>query len=117
MANRRVWVTGASAGIGAALADVLLRRGARVALTARRHELLNTFATRYDPSRVLVLPADVTDRASVDAAERIVRGLERGKKEISFPAPMAWALKLMRVLPYPVYERVIKMQPPPPRSG
>jgi len=42
-----------------------------------------------------------------DAAERIVRGLERGKKEIHFPAPMSWAAKVLRVLPYPIYERII----------
>ena len=42
-----------------------------------------------------------------DAAERIVRGLERGKKEIHFPAPMSWTAKVLRVLPYPLYERLI----------
>ena len=43
-----------------------------------------------------------------DAAERIVRGLERGRKEIHFPAPFSWSLKLLRVLPYPAYELVMK---------
>lgn len=42
-----------------------------------------------------------------DAAERIVRGLERGKKEIHFPAPLSWAMKMLRIAPYPVYERIM----------
>jgi short-subunit dehydrogenase len=47
-----------------------------------------------------------------DAAERIVRGLERGKTEIHFPAPMSWTLKLMRLLPYPLYARLIGRMSP-----
>jgi len=52
-----------------------------------------------------------------DAAERIVRGLQRGKREIHFPAPLSWPLKLLRVLPFPVYERVIRtLQPAPAKA-
>lgn len=236
-ADKRVWVTGASTGIGAALVKAFLARGARVAMTARRRDLLEEIAAGADRSRVLVVPADVTDRAAVtaaartiedawggidlavfnaggvvdddyvatmalnyfsivygieavvpgmvargrghiaavaslagyrpapvrteygaskaaaiylldglrftlepqgvrvtainpgfvrtpltsrnnftmpflveadDAAQRIVRGLERGKKEIHFPAPMSWTAKVLRVLPYPLYERLIR---------
>jgi short-subunit dehydrogenase len=246
--NQRIWVTGASAGIGAAVAQVFLRRGARVALTARRTDLLTAIAARHDASTVMVVPADVTDRIAVeaaartieerwggidlavfnaggvvehdyvetmrlnyfsvvygiqavlpgmlargtghvagvaslagyralpdavpygaskaaviylmdglrfevepqgvavttinpgfirtpltdknefhmpflvevdDAAERIVRGLERRAREIHFPAPLSWTLKLLRILPYPLYERVMKTQrrsAPTPRS-
>ena len=38
-----------------------------------------------------------------DAAQRIVRGLEKGKFEIVFPWQLAGMLKLLRVLPYPLY--------------
>jgi len=38
--DRRVWLVGASSGIGAALAQALLAAGARVALSARRTEQL-----------------------------------------------------------------------------
>ena len=41
----RVWVTGASSGIGAALVPVLASRGARVAVSARRGDLLESLAT------------------------------------------------------------------------
>ena len=239
----RTWVTGASAGIGTALVKVLVGRGARVAMTARRRDLLDQIAREHGGARLLVVPGDVTDRAAVTAAaraieaewggidlaifnaggviehdfvqtmalnyfsvvygieavvdgmvargsghiaavaslagyraagvateygaskaavihlmdglrfsleprgvrvtvvnpgfvrtpltdkndfrmpflveadaaaERIVKGLERGKKEIHFPAPMSWAAKVLRALPYPVYERLIRaLQPAP----
>jgi hypothetical protein len=47
-----------------------------------------------------------------DAAERIVRGLERRKNEIQFPAPLSWTVKLLRMLPDGLYARVIKRAAP-----
>ncbi|MDH4066567.1 MAG: SDR family NAD(P)-dependent oxidoreductase [Acidobacteriota bacterium] len=41
------------------------------------------------------------------AARIIVRGLARRKKEIHFPARFSWMMKLLRVLPYPVFERLV----------
>jgi short-subunit dehydrogenase len=38
-----------------------------------------------------------------DAAARILKGLERGKFEIAFPAPMVAATKFLRLLPYAAY--------------
>jgi short-subunit dehydrogenase len=68
----RVWLTGASSGIGAALATRLVERGARVAITARRVDALEALATaaRARGSQLLVAPADVTDAAAVAAAAR-----------------------------------------------
>jgi NAD(P)-dependent dehydrogenase (short-subunit alcohol dehydrogenase family) len=69
--GRRVWVIGASYGIGAAIARDLLGRGARVALSARQRDLLQAIAGEHDEA--LVAPLDVTDVASVHAAaDRIV---------------------------------------------
>ncbi len=42
--GRVVWITGASSGIGAATAGVLVRAGARVVLTARREDRLRLIA-------------------------------------------------------------------------
>ncbi|MFO1197281.1 MAG: SDR family NAD(P)-dependent oxidoreductase [Burkholderiaceae bacterium] len=67
--ERRVWLVGASSGIGAALARALLERGARVALTARRPAALADVAgDALAGERSLCVPADVTDAAAVRAA-------------------------------------------------
>lgn len=55
---------GASSGIGAAVARELVRRGAHVAITARRRERLDEVAE----GRMAVVPADATDPAGVSAA-------------------------------------------------
>jgi len=60
-------VTGASTGIGRALAEGLAARGAAVAGLARGAERL-TAAMAEIPGRTLAVPADVTDLADVRAA-------------------------------------------------
>jgi short-subunit dehydrogenase len=59
--DQRVWVIGASAGIGAAFASALLQRGARVALSARSKDALLALLPKNSPDRALVLPLDVRD--------------------------------------------------------
>jgi NAD(P)-dependent dehydrogenase (short-subunit alcohol dehydrogenase family) len=59
-----VWITGASSGIGEALARELTGRGARVAITARRADRLEEIAG----DRMLAVPADVTDLDAMRAA-------------------------------------------------
>lgn len=64
--GRRVWLLGASSGIGAALGRLLLTRGAHVALSARKAAALEAVA---DGSRAaLLLPCDAADEASMRAA-------------------------------------------------
>jgi NAD(P)-dependent dehydrogenase (short-subunit alcohol dehydrogenase family) len=65
--GQRVWVIGASYGIGAALARRLLNDGARVAMSARSRDLLDAIAEGND---ALVEVLDVTDAASVAKAAR-----------------------------------------------
>jgi len=68
--GQRVWVIGASTGIGAALARDLINAGARVALSARSRDRLAAIA---EGTTAVVAPFDVTDRASVNAAANAVR--------------------------------------------
>ena len=64
MRNKVIVITGASSGIGAALAEIVGGRGARPVLVARREQELNEVAGRSGPGALAVV-ADVTKRADV----------------------------------------------------
>ncbi|TAE31796.1 MAG: SDR family oxidoreductase [Cytophagales bacterium] len=69
MNQKIAWITGASSGIGEALALELARRGAKLVLSARREDELRRVAdaTGLPPADVLVLPLDMTDEAALPA--------------------------------------------------
>ena len=69
----RVWVCGASSGIGAALALELAARGCRVAASARRADRLDELAGSAR-GEMVPLTVDVTDRDAMMAAEAEIRG-------------------------------------------
>lgn len=69
VAGRRYWLVGASSGIGAALAHELVRRGALVAVSARREDSLKEVAG----DDMAVVPVDATDRDAVARAADEVR--------------------------------------------
>lgn len=58
--NQRIWIIGASSGIGEACAKAFMNADAKVALSSRRAERLNTLAQSAEPGRALVLSLDVT---------------------------------------------------------
>ena len=73
-ADQVVWITGASSGIGEALALEFSRYGARVVLSARREEELERVRQKLVwPDNHLVLPLDVTDPVAIEAAVERVR--------------------------------------------
>jgi short-subunit dehydrogenase len=72
IADRRYWVIGASSGIGAELARELVRRGAKVAVSARRIDDLRAVAGRD----MHPVPVDATDPGDVHtAADKVRRAL------------------------------------------
>lgn len=66
------WITGASSGIGRAVALELAQRGWRVVASARRTGLLAALAAEHP--NIIALPLDVTDRAAVSAAVARIEG-------------------------------------------
>lgn len=73
MDGKIVWITGASSGLGKALAQVCALRGAQVILTARRvEELENVRLSLSHPERHISIAADITDEAQVRQAHEQV---------------------------------------------
>ncbi len=66
--GRRIWLIGASAGIGAALARALAGRGAQLVLSARDGDALAALARECGSARVL--PLDLARAGSLDDAVR-----------------------------------------------
>jgi 3-oxoacyl-[acyl-carrier protein] reductase len=72
-------VTGASGGIGAAIAEALHKQGATVTLSGTRREALEALAAKLG-ERTHIVTANLSDRASVEAlvpaAEALMGGLD-----------------------------------------
>lgn len=80
LTNKVIWITGASSGIGETFAEECARRGARVALSARRAEALSALVDQINgalPSgsapRARAYPVDV---ASTDSVRGAVAAIE-----------------------------------------
>lgn len=65
-ANQVVWITGASSGIGEAVALQLARQGAKLVLSARRREELERVAAACGGKDVFILPLDLGSGGSFE---------------------------------------------------
>ena len=68
--GKTVWLVGASSGIGRATAHALHTRGAKVIVSARSQQALDTFAAEHPGATVLVM--DAANAASVEAAAQTI---------------------------------------------
>jgi dehydrogenase/reductase SDR family protein 7B len=72
------WITGASSGIGEALAEEFIRQGATVILSARNINKLNELKSKFNCREQVccyVVPCDITRQAEVDEAAAQVKQL------------------------------------------
>ncbi len=96
--GRRVWVVGASHGIGEAVARALIEKNAKVALSARNPQALDALAGLAPVGETLVLPLDVTDAAAFPPALASIVG-QWGEIDLvllvagTHKAVRAWELK------------------------
>ncbi|MDB5770231.1 MAG: Oxidoreductase [Burkholderia sp.] len=66
---KRIFITGASSGIGAALAQHYANQGAMLGLVARRKDVLEQLVAGFpNPEKHRVYPLDVTDHAALSEA-------------------------------------------------
>ncbi|MDJ0744172.1 MAG: SDR family oxidoreductase [Xenococcaceae cyanobacterium MO_167.B27] len=82
--DRVALITGASSGIGAALARELAQQNVKLVLLARRAEKLAAIAAEIDPSgqQVLAVPGDVTKEGDIEKAVNLAHS-KFGKIEIA----------------------------------
>ena len=63
--QKKIWITGASSGIGKALAEKFAAEGWKVAASARRKEILNEIAKHEN---IFSYPLDVTDQDQINSS-------------------------------------------------
>ena len=66
--DKVVWVTGASSGIGEALAIELSSRGALLVISARREQELEKVREKCQGDNVLIVPLDLEEESSIRSA-------------------------------------------------
>ncbi len=101
LAGRRAVVTGASQGIGRAVATLLVREGAQVAAAARRVELVEELARQLEgqPGRIVPIACDLyqdgaPEALAAEATKRlgpiqILMNAAGGSRPLTFDAPRA----------------------------
>ncbi|KAJ9606864.1 hypothetical protein H2200_008874 [Cladophialophora chaetospira] len=72
---KRVLLVGATAGIGAALADRLIKEGAKVIAVGRRQERLDAFVEKHGKEKANAIKFDISERDNIDQfVEQVTQG-------------------------------------------
>ena len=102
-------ITGATKGIGLAIAHALATEGCNLILTGRDQQALNKASRELSRKRIQVLahPCDVRDPHSVDALFRAIRAEFRRLDILINNAGIAHANLPVDKLPYPVWKDVL----------
>jgi NADP-dependent 3-hydroxy acid dehydrogenase YdfG len=82
MKNKKVFVTGASSGIGEACAEVFAREGADLILLARREEKLNEVAKRLCDTYNVEIKTFQCDVRNRDEVNEVISSLDEGWENI-----------------------------------
>jgi short-subunit dehydrogenase len=107
--GRRVWITGASSGIGEALAVAFHRAGAKLILSARREDELKRVQTLCgDESDTRILPMDVTDAAELPERTQLALGMFGGMDVLVLNAGVTQR-SLTRETDESVYRRLMEV--------
>lgn len=96
--GRRILVTGASSGLGAHIASMLAREGARVAAAARRAAALEALAARAE-GRIIPVAMDVCDPDSVAAGVAAAAEAMGGLDGLVNNAGIAWGGRALDMAP------------------
>lgn len=100
-------VTGATRGIGLAIADALVKEGCNLILSARSESELQSAAKKLKSRHVLTSPCDVRDPYSVDELFRAMRQKFHRLDILINNAGIAHANLTVEKLPFPVWKDVL----------
>jgi short-subunit dehydrogenase len=106
-AGQTIWITGASSGIGEALAEAFAAEGAALVLSGRRRDALEALAVRL-PGEALILPFEVTDRDALPGAAEAARGWRGGIDMLVNNAGISQRSLAIDTAPE-VFERIIEV--------
>jgi NAD(P)-dependent dehydrogenase (short-subunit alcohol dehydrogenase family) len=110
LAGKTALITGATRGIGLAIARALAAEGCNLIITARSETSLKKISRELASAKIRVLshPCDVRDPHSVDALFRAIRGEFRALDILINNAGIAHANLPVEKLPFPVWRDVLE---------
>ncbi len=108
--GKRVWITGASSGVGLSAAEAFAKHGADVAVSARSLDGLEEAAKRVRGygRRAMVLQLDVTDQEALDAAAARIEE-EWGGLDILVPNAAMTIFGPFKTVPKEDFDRTVEI--------